>query len=71
MDNYLTTAALARETGYSRVTAWKACRDNPGFALRLGKTYMIPETHLDRLRRGETPAQIAAAVRSNGNLAQG
>jgi hypothetical protein len=63
---YRTTSELAAEIEQSRVTVWRACRDNPGFALRLGKSFRIPQHHVDRLMRGETPAQIAADVRVNG-----
>lgn len=61
---WLTTEEVAAETGTSRTSAWRACRDNPGFAVRLGGTYRIPPEHLARVLKGETPAQIAAEVRS-------
>ena len=63
---FLTTEAAASELGTSRVTVWRVCRDNAGFAIRLGGTYRIPAEHVERVRRGETPAAIAAEVRAGG-----
>ncbi len=63
---FLTTEAAAPELGTSRVTVWRVCRDNPGFAVRLGGTFRIPIEHIERVKRGETPAAIAAQVRGGG-----
>lgn len=63
---WFTTEAAAAETGTSRTSVWRACRDNPGFGVRIGGAYRIPPEHLARVKRGETPAQIAAEVRSGG-----
>jgi hypothetical protein len=63
---FASTADLAAGAGISRVSAWRACRDNPGFAVRVGSAYRIPAEHLDRIARGETPAAIAAEVRAGG-----
>lgn len=64
--HFLTTEAAAPELGTSRITVWRVCRDNPGFAVRLGGTYRIPAEHIERVKRGESPAAIAAEVRAGG-----
>ena len=61
-ETYMTTAEAGRETGHSRTTFWRICRDHPGFAIKLGKTYQVPLSHIQRVKRGDTPAQIAADV---------
>lgn len=63
---FASTSELAEASGVTRVSAWRACRANPGFALRIGGSYRIPAEHLERVKRGETPAQIAAEVRARG-----
>lgn len=63
---YKTTAQLAAELNRSRTTVWRACCQNPGFAIRLGHEFRIPNAHIERLKRGETAAQIAATVRADG-----
>ena len=63
---FVSTADLAARAGISRVTAWKVCKDNPGFAFRPGAAFRIPVEHIDRIARGETPAAIAAEVRAGG-----
>ena len=63
---FASTADLAAGAGVSRVSAWRACRDNPGFAVRIGSAFRIPAEHLDRVARGDTPAAIAAEVRAGG-----
>lgn len=63
---FASTTELAEAAGVCRVSAWRACRANPGFALRLGGSYRIPAEHIERVKRGETPAQIAADVRARG-----
>ena len=57
---FATTGEAADAAGVSRATARRACKENPGFAVRIGGAYRIPIEHLDRLRAGERPAQIAA-----------
>ena len=64
--NWFTTETAAAATGLSRTSVWRACRNNPGFAVRLGGTYRIPPQHLERVLKGDTPEQIAAEVRQNG-----
>jgi hypothetical protein len=62
---FLSTTELADKIGGCRTTVWRVCRDNPGFAIRLGRSYKVPSSHLDRVLRGETPAAIAATVASH------
>lgn len=64
---FVDTTEGAELTGVCRATMARACRDNPGFAVRLNGAYRIPRQHIERVRRGETPAQIAAAVRAGGD----
>ncbi len=64
--NWYTTETAAKETGTSRLTVWRACRDNPGFGVRMGGTYKIPPEHVERVKRGESPKDIAAEVRASG-----
>jgi len=64
--NWYTTESAAQEVGTSRLTVWRTCRDNPGFAVRMGGTYKIPPEHIERVKRGERPSDIAAEVRANG-----
>jgi hypothetical protein len=59
-SNFVSTAELARRTGVSRITAWRTCIRHPGFAMRVGGTFRIPEAHVRRVERGEFPATIAA-----------
>jgi hypothetical protein len=63
---FFTTEAAAPELGTSRVTVWRVCRNNPGFAVKLGGTFRIPAEHIERVKRGESPATIAAEVRAGG-----
>ena len=60
LGHFVSTKALATRTGISRATAWRVCFQNPGFAVREGGTYRIPESHVQRVERGELPAAIAA-----------
>ena len=62
--SFYTTAGAAAEIGFSRSAVWGACRDNPGFAVRLGGSYRIPREHVEAVKRGESVAAIAAAVRA-------
>jgi hypothetical protein len=59
-SSFVSTAELARRTGVSRITAWRTCTRHPGFAMRVGGTFRIPEAHVRRVERGEFPATIAA-----------
>jgi hypothetical protein len=63
-SGFVSTAELARRTGVSRITAWRTCIRHPGFAMRVGGTFRIPEAHVRRVERGEVPATIAANLRS-------
>lgn len=60
---FITTAELAARTGVSRITAWRTCRRYPGFAIRLGGVFRIPESHAERIERGERAEAIAADAR--------
>ena len=62
---FVGTPELAEATGMSRSTAWRACVENPGFAFKLrdGGRFSIPWDHIERVRRGESPAEIAAKAR--------
>jgi hypothetical protein len=61
-ERYLSTSSLARELDESRTTAWRVCRANPGFAIKFGRGFKVPESHLARVKLGETPEAIAAEV---------
>ncbi len=61
---FVSTGELARRTGVSPTTAWRTCVRHPGFALRVGGTFRIPEVHVQRVERGEFPAAIATDVRA-------
>jgi hypothetical protein len=67
VPEFLSTEEGAIETGNCRGTLVTACRKNPGFAIRVGHAYKIPREHLERVKAGETPAQIAAEVRARVN----
>jgi hypothetical protein len=64
LGQFVSTKALATRTGISRATAWRVCLHNPGFAVRAGGTYRIPESHVQRVERGELPAAIAAEAKA-------
>jgi hypothetical protein len=49
-----------KNIGLSSITSWRTCTRHPGFAVRVGGTFRIPETHVRRVERGELPAAIAA-----------
>jgi hypothetical protein len=61
---FVSTAELARRTGVSPTTAWRTCLRYPGFAVRVGGTFRIPEVHVQRVERGDFPGAIAADARS-------
>ena len=61
-SDYLTTGEAATELGVSRGTVWRACKMMPGFAVRLWGAYRIPRSHIERIKRGETPQDIAATA---------
>jgi hypothetical protein len=63
---FIGTAEYAAEFGIGYGSAWRTCKNNPGFAIRPGAEFLIPREHVERVKRGETPAAIAAGVRSNG-----
>lgn len=64
---FVDTTEAAELTGVCRSTMARACRDNPGFAIRLNGAYRIPTQHIERVLRGETPSQISASVRAGGD----
>lgn len=64
-EAFLSTTQLAEMLGESRTTAWRVCKDNLGFAMKFGRSYKVPLAHYERVRRGETPAAIAADVKSS------
>lgn len=64
LDGFLSSDMTAQEFGVSRCTVWRICRDNPGFAVRLGKDFKIPREHAERAKAGESVAAIAASVRA-------
>ena len=63
-EEFLSTKELAERLDESRTTAWRVCKDNLGFAIKFGRSYKVPLAHYERVRRGETPAAIAADVKS-------
>ena len=67
-EKFLTTRQAAKLTGASSVTWWRACLNNHGFAFRINKKFYIPRDHVERVRLGETPAQIAAEVRKKSGF---
>lgn len=64
-SDYLTTGQAATELGVSRGTVWRACKQLPGFAVRLWGAYRIPRSHIDRVKSGETLHDIAASAGAN------
>lgn len=60
----LSPKTAAAELGSSEGTVRRACRDNPGFAWRVNSAYFIPRAHVERLKLGETAAEIAADVQA-------
>ncbi len=61
---YLSTAEASKKTGPSRTSWWRACVAHPGLGLRLGNKWHIPAEHVERVKRGDNPAQIAAEARA-------
>ena len=61
-----TTGEAAEKTGSSPATVWRACRQFPGFAVRMNGVFKIPDDHLNRVLAGEHPSDIAKSVQSNG-----
>lgn len=60
------TTAIAQATGFSRASIWRACSKHPGFAVRLGAQFRVPDDHLRRVIAGERIEDIAAEARSVG-----
>ena len=54
---FVSTAELARRTGVSATTARRSCVRHPGFAVRVGGTFRIPEVHVGALRRRSCPGR--------------
>jgi hypothetical protein len=69
-QKFVSTAELASRTGVSRITAWRTCVSNPGFAVRVGGTFRIPEAHVQRVEGGDAPAAIAAEARARAIRAE-
>ena len=65
---FVTTAAFAAAVGVSPTTIWRTCVDYPGFGIQLrrGGYFHIPAEYIERVLRGESPADIAAKVRAGG-----
>lgn len=63
---FYSTKKLAEATGSSPCTAYRTCRQYPGFAVRLNGVYKVPGEHLRRVLQGEHPRDIAASVQSRG-----
>ncbi len=63
-NKWHTPASASKETGHSRQTIWRACHQHPGFATCVGTGFKIPDEHIQRVKRGEHPRDIAAAVRA-------
>ena len=62
--DFLSTEQAGFELGFHRNAHARACRENPGFGVRLNGSYRIPRDHIERVKAGDTPAQIAAEVRA-------
>ena len=62
----LTTDEVAAITRTTRNSVIKCLVSNPGFGFRFGRAWKIPRANVDRVLRGETPAQVAADVRAGG-----
>ncbi len=58
LGRFVSTAELAARTGISRATAWRVCAHNPGFAVRAGGTYWIPES----------PDDVAEVLNNAGDI---
>lgn len=67
---FVSTGALARTGIGCAKTIRKACEENPGFAVRIGKSWRIPLANLHALHAGLTVEEIAARARSR-NAQQG
>jgi len=63
-EKFFSTKEVAEKIGVSRNTVANICRDNPGFSIRLGRSYKVPLANIERLLRGELIEKIAADVRS-------
>jgi excisionase family DNA binding protein len=69
LPDFLSTEQAAQALGASRVTVWRACQRHPGFGWRVGGFYKIPRSHVEAIRSGQSPADIAKAVRERGAIA--
>lgn len=61
----MTTDEAAAVLGVSRGTVIGICHKYPGFAWRIGRAFKIPAEHVERVLRGDTPADISAQVRAD------
>ncbi len=61
---FVSTSELGRRTGVSRITAWRICDRHRGFGVKAGGTFRIPIDHVERVLRGERPADIAREARN-------
>lgn len=64
-EEFLTTTEIAQKLGVHRTTVSIICKNNPGFSIRLGRSYKVPVANFERLLRGELIEKIAADVRTN------
>ncbi len=62
----LTSDEAAAELGVCKATVLSVLKSNPGLGFRFGNAFRIPRSHVERVKQGESPAAIAAEVRSGG-----
>jgi hypothetical protein len=62
----LSTDEAAAELGVCRGTVLSVLKNNPGFGFRFANAFRVPRSHIERVKLGERPADIAAQVRSSG-----
>lgn len=59
MKDWLDTTAAGLRLGLKGCTVWRLCKKHPGFGIRAGNHFRIPEDHLKRLLGGESIISIA------------
>ncbi len=62
--DYVTPAQAAELLGVSSSTVRRAILKHTGLAVRVGKPLRIPASHVERLLRGDSPANIARDARA-------
>ena len=62
----LTSDETAAELGVCKATVLSVLKNNPGFGFRFANAFRIPRSHVERVKQGENPADIAAQVRAGG-----